>query len=440
MILPIIITILSAAILLYTAFMSVNMIKNSNSRVSWVLISIAFVFMAASQILEMYNYNQTPGSTFYRNIYPWPNLIVSVLLAVGVKQIDNILSVLKKTEWQKRASENRFRVLFNNSSDEIFLADFDGNFIEVNNTALERLGYTREEMMKKNFTDIKTPKYVALVKPNIEKILQYKSFIYESEHVARDGTIISLEMSSRVIDYFGQNAILTIARDITERKEVERRIVTAILQTEERERKRFATDLHDGLAPILSTIKLYADLIRKGNFRKISMDEALQSLEELTDQAIQSSREISNNIMPSMLQDFGLALAVKEFCSYINNTQSLQITVDTDQYQDGVPGIEETILFQAVKELVNNTLKHSEAKHAEIFLEKNEWNVNLLYKDDGKGFVVEQKLEERSGLGLNSIVSKVENIHGRCIIKSEPLQGMRALITLDIKPIHPDNG
>lgn len=433
MLLSTIVTILSICILIYTAFMSVRMINVSRSRISWVLISIAFLFMAGSQVAEMYNYRHTPQSTFYREVFAWTNLIIAILMSIGVRQIDRILRILKKSEAQKRASENRFRVLFNNSSDEIFLADFEGNFIEVNNTALQRLGYTREELMQKNFTDIKTPKYAPLVKPNIQRILQSKSHIYESEHVAKDGTVISLEMSSRVIDYFGRSAILTIARDITERKETERQIVSAILETEERERKRFATDLHDGLAPILSTIKLYADLIRKGNFRKISMDEALQSLEELTDQAIKSSREISNNIMPSLLQDFGLALAIKEFCSYINNTQSLKITVNTDEYQDGIPGIEETILYQAVKELVNNTLRHSQARNAEIFLEKNEWKINLLYKDDGVGFIPEQKLEERSGLGLNSILSKVETIHGRCLLKSAPGEGMSALIILDLK-------
>lgn len=431
MIISTIVAYLSAAILLLNAIMSLNTIKSSRSKLSWILIAIAFVVMAGGQILEIYYYQNNPGNSLYGKIYPYVNLVISLLMAIGVRLIDVILRSLKKSESQKRASENRFRVLFNNSSDEIFLADFEGNFIEVNQTALQRLGYTREELMSKNFSDIKTPQYVPLVKPNIEKILKNKSHVYESEHLSKDGTVISLEMSSRVIDYFGNSAILTIARDITERRELERRIVNAILETEERERKRFATDLHDGLAPILSTIKLYADLIHKGNFRKISMDEALQSLEELTDQAIKSSREISNNIMPSILQDFGLAIAIKEFCTYINNTQSLHIDVDTEQYLEGKAGIEETILFHAVKELVNNTIKHSGADFAEVMLEKVDGQINLLYKDNGEGFAVQEKMEEKSGLGLNSIVNKVNTLKGYCMLRSEPGKGMTALITLD---------
>jgi PAS domain S-box-containing protein len=378
-------------------------------------------------------YLNTPGTNLYRELFPWVNLLVAVLMGIGVWQIGNILKVLKRSESQKRESENRFRTLFNNSSDEIFLADFEGNFIEVNQTAVQRLGYTKEELMQKNFADLKTPKYVHLVKPNIEQILTNKKHVYESEHVAKDGTVIALEMSSRVIDYFGRNAILTIARDITERRETERKIVGAILETEERERKRFATELHDGLAPILSTIKLYADLINKGNFKKISMEEALQSLEELTDQAIKSSREISNNIMPSILNDFGLAVAIRDFCTYINNTHSLNINVDTEHYRDVRPGIEETILYQAVKELVNNTLKHSGAKNAEVFLESLDDQIHLLYKADGMGFDPEKKLQERSGLGLNSIVSKVETIKGKCLIKSAAGEGVSVLINLDKK-------
>ena len=187
--------------------------------------------------------------------------------------------------------------------------------------------------MKKNFKDIKTEKYIPIVDKNIEIIKKQGHHVYETEHRAKDGTVIFLEMSDRVIDYMGSKAILSMARDITERKEIARKIAAAIIKTEERERKRFAADLHDGLAPLLSTIKLYTDLLKKGNFNKISPTETLQSVDELIDKAIVSAREISNNIMPSILLDFGLPAAVKDFCNYINNTNSVKIKLDTSQYK-----------------------------------------------------------------------------------------------------------
>jgi len=286
--------------------------------------------------------------------------------------------------------------------------------------------------MKKNYVDIKTPKYVDLVKKNIDIILKNGQHVYETEHLSKENKIISLEMSSRVIDYFGRKAILSIGRDITERHAIERKIAETIIETEDRERKRFAADLHDGLAPLLSTVKLYTDLLKKGNLKKMSNEEAVQSIDELVDQAIISTKEISNNIMPSILQDFGLTAAIRDFCNYLNNTNSINIDLDMAQYQINKIGIEENILFQAVKELVNNTIKYSLAKNVSVFLESHENQVNLLYKDDGKGFNVEEKLKEKSGFGLNNILNKVQTIKGLCLIKSDEGQGMSVLISIHI--------
>lgn len=303
----------------------------------------------------------------------------------------------------------------------------------MNQEVIKRLGYSREELMKKNFTDIKTPKYIPLVKKNIDIIIQNGHHIYETEHLTKKGSVIFLEMSSRVIDYFGKKAILSLARDITDRKEIERKIAAAIIETEERERQRFAADLHDGLAPLLSTIKLYTDLLKKGNFNKISPAETLQAVDELIDKAIVSTREISNNIMPSILQDFGLPVAIRDFCNYINNTQSVKIMLDTSQYKLSGTRIEETVLFQSIKELVNNSLKHSRAKNIEIYLESHERQVNLFYKDDGIGFDVEDKLQQPTGMGLNNIVNKIKTINGLTLIKSKEGEGMSVLVTVNVK-------
>ncbi len=428
-----IIIILTALVLVIALVAIVRLIAFSRSKRSWILIGIALFLMVGSQLLELYNGYFQNHNFITLSVYIFIVLLVAVFITAGVIQIGTLLKGIKKNEKSRIESEQRFQLLFNNSSDEIFLADFDGNFIEVNQEAVSKLGYSKEELMQKNFADIKTPKYIPLVKKNIEIILKNGQHIYETEHIAKDGSIIFLEMSSRLINYFGRKAILTIARDITERREIERKISGAIIETEERERKRFAADLHDGLAPLLSTIKLYIDLLKKGNFNKISPEEALHSVDELVEKAIVSTREISNNIMPSILQDFGLPVAIKDFCNYINNTQSIKISVDTDQYLLSGPRIEETILFQGIKELVNNTLKHSQAKNIEIFIESNHTQVNMYYHDNGVGFNVEDTLQLSTGHGLNNILNKVKTINGLSLIKSKQGEGMSVLISFHIK-------
>lgn len=427
------IIIATSIVLIVAMVLIIRMLAIAKGKKSWILIGLALLFMTIALLLELYNLYFENNSTTLLAIYFILDFVVAVLLTSGIINMDKLLRKLRKVEKSRLESENRFKLLFDNTGDEIFLADYDGNFIEVNNEAIKKLGYSREELMKKNFADIKTPKYIPFVQKNIEIILKNGQHVYETEHVAKNGNVIFLEMSSRVIDYLGGKAILSIARDRTERKEIERKIAAAIIETEERERKRFAADLHDGVAPLLSTVKLYTDLLKKGNFNKISPAETIQAVDELIDKAIVSTREISNNIMPSILQDFGLPAAVKDFCNYINNTKSIEISLDTSQYKLTGPRIEETVLFQSIKELVNNTLKHSQAQNIEIFLESHDNQVNLYYKDDGIGFDVDKNMLLPTGLGLNNIVNKVKSINGLSLIKSKEGEGMSVLVTLNIK-------
>lgn len=350
-----------------------------------------------------------------------------------LSQLEHSSNKLKSTQKALEQSERHFQTLFHNSSDDIFVIDFSGRFVEVNQVACESLGYSMDDFLKMNVRDIKTEKQLENVDKNILMITKFGQYRYESEHVAKDGKVIPVEMKSRIIDFKGEQMILSIVRDITERKEVEERILTTIIQTEENERKRFAADLHDDLGPILSTVKLYTDLLKKGNFKNISQEEAMKNIEELVDTAITTSREISRNIRPNILQDFGLAAAVNEFCSYINSTKAINIVVNSNSYSISKRGIEETILYQTVKELINNTLKHSNAQNVKVDLKSFENQIILYYRDDGVGFNVNIALKERDGLGLNNIVNKIKSVKGTVDINSEPGNGMFMIASIKLK-------
>ena len=425
--------ILSLIISVFTVFSLLQILKFTKMRRSWMIIGIAVLFLIFAQLVELYNLRYNENNLLLLYFYFIINGVVAIVINLTILRMSKLLKKIRQTELDKAESENRFKLLFDNSGDEIYLEDFNANIIEVNNEATRKLGYSREELLKMNFADLKTEKYVPMVKKNLNKVITTGKHVFETEQLTKEGKTIFLEMSSRVIEYMGKKAILSIARDITERKDIERKIASAIIETEEKERKRFAADLHDDLAPLLSTIKLYVDLLKKGNFNKISPEETIQSIDELIEKAIVSTREISNNIMPSILQDFGLIAAVKDFCSYIINTKSVNISLDTDQYNLAGARIEETVLYQSIKELVHNTLKHSNAQNIEIFLESNDDNINLLYKDNGTGFDVNEKTNNPGGLGLNNIINKVKTINGLTMIKSSPGQGMTMLITLKIK-------
>ena len=344
-----------------------------------------------------------------------------------------LLQKLASTEEALISSEKKFKYLFDYSSDEIFLADLNGNFIEVNQRACESLGYSRDELVKMRFTDIKTPRYRSLVHQNIKTLIERGKFTYESEHLTKTGTLVPVEMKSRIVSYEGRNVIMSVSRNIAERKAMEQKMLSAIIETEEKERKRFAADLHDELGPVLSTLKLYTDLLKRDEFNNISREEVLTNIDELSDIAIKTAKEISARITPNVLHDFGLAAAISEFCKFINETGIIKIKLKTDRYELRTRSLLETVLYQSTKELINNTVKHASAENIIIELKSTESQIVLYYKDDGIGFDYKKQLELSQGLGLNNIVNKVRTIKGSCDFHSDTGEGLIVVITVKLE-------
>ena len=127
----------------------------------------------------------------------------------------------ERAEKALKTSEHKFRALFDSMNDAVFIFDLEGRVLEANPAACERLGYSREELLKMTRMDFVTPEYAAKMPEDIEKVRRKGHAIFESAHVTADKTIIPTELSTRVIEYGGEPAILSIARDITERKRAE---------------------------------------------------------------------------------------------------------------------------------------------------------------------------------------------------------------------------
>ena len=127
----------------------------------------------------------------------------------------------KKAQEVIQESEEKFKTLFNSASDAIFIHDLGGHFLEVNEVACDRLGYNRKELLKMGLEDIDSPKLATMVPARTEELDQRGHIFYETVHMRRDGTIIPIELSSRIIEYNGEPVALSIARDITERKQAE---------------------------------------------------------------------------------------------------------------------------------------------------------------------------------------------------------------------------
>jgi PAS domain S-box-containing protein len=136
----------------------------------------------------------------------------------GIVGINTDITEKKEAEEALRRNEMKFRTIFDSSNDAIFILGPDDHFIEVNLAACERLGYAREDLLALSPVAIDTPEHAARARDRIEQARRMGSALFETEMVARDGRVIPTEISARVIEFEGQPALLSLARDITERR------------------------------------------------------------------------------------------------------------------------------------------------------------------------------------------------------------------------------
>ena len=226
----------------------------------------------------------------------------------------------------------------------------------------------------------------------------------------------------------------------------QRELLEANIETQENVRKQIAKDLHDDVGAKLSAIKLYINQIQLKIKKEQFPVEQAQQAKELTMGTIQSVRGISHNLLPSVLERFGLVEALQDFFDTLNGADALQIDFEHNwQAQPRLAVPKELALFRIVQELTNNTLKHAEAQHIRVHLFVGQQRLRLLYEDDGVGFDMSESPTTdnqlikppkdnptKSGLGLKNIESRVQVLGGQLNFHSEKGKGLQVEIHLNL--------
>ncbi|OFY51281.1 MAG: hypothetical protein A2W85_04595 [Bacteroidetes bacterium GWF2_41_31] len=216
------------------------------------------------------------------------------------------------------------------------------------------------------------------------------------------------------------------------RQESEKHVLSAIINAEENERKRMANELHDGLGPLLSTIKMSLYALAPDEDHEFKKKPIYENAIESVDEAIKSLREISNNLSPQVLEDFGLIVAIRSFISKTVTATNLKIEFVTNLKEPtGISKETSLILYRALCELIHNTIKHANARKIMVSLYKEKEVIKLLFQDDGIGFNYDMPMSrEPLGMGLHTIQSRISSIEGSFQLKSQPGEGV--LVTIEV--------
>ncbi len=263
---------------------------------------------------------------------------------------------------------------------------------------------------------------------SVERIIQL--LVFSGHAVPRYcfadlGVVISICLSIGVM--YARKLFKYIDRLNHQRQLWNRRILTAVLRTEEKARSSFSKELHDGLGPLLSSAKMSLSALARDE-HEASRRELLANTTYVIDEAIRSLREISNNLSPHVLNDFGLARGVQNFIDKSAAMHRVAIRYQTNLRTERFDTDIEVILYRVICELINNSLKHADCRTITLSLTLAGEALLLDYADDGRGFDPQAMID--CGMGLSNISSRVGSLGGTCEIVSKKGAGMHAAVRI----------
>lgn len=306
--------------------------------------------------------------------------------------------------------EERLRHFYEATQDGIFLYKSEKAILV--NKALEKLtGYTEIELLEKKLSDI--------IQNN------NSNDRYESLCKHKTGALFPVEIQENMIIYKNQNINACVIRDITKRKKIEKDLelerkkrISALFDGQEFERKRLARELHDGLGQEMIALKL---LMESTNFEdSINIRKQYTTFKKEIDRLIAAVRQISYDLMPPVLSEFGIETAINQMCRNINDNSNTKILFDCNGKGFRLKDKMIMYLYRIVQEAVTNAIKHAQTDKIEVQLIEQEKSVLLIVEDFGIGFNAKSIT---TGNGLYNMRERVRILGGRLDIISDKNKG-----------------
>lgn len=343
----------------------------------------------------------------------------------------------KKAEEALLVSEEKYKQMFYQNFFPSFIYDpVSLKLLEVNDAAIKKYGYNREEFLTLPLKDIRPPEDIPKLLKTIGKPNgQHKLW----RHKKKNGDIIIAEVTFFPINYLGKVASQAQIHDVTEEVKLQNKlkeqqnaeqkhITAAVLKALESDRAHLGAELHDNINQILATAMLYLE------HAKTFIDEREELITKCLDVitlAIIEIRKLSRTLIVSDINEIGLKKAINEMIANIVLVKKMEISLHMKDFPE--KKIDENVkiaIFRIIQEQLTNILKHAHASSVSIDLKKEEKQITLEISDNGIGF---DKTLQRKGVGITNINSRVSLYDGDVKIDSAPGKGCRLKVTLQIK-------
>ena len=363
---------------------------------------------------------------------------IEMLTAVGNQigvAIENARLYEKEREvvQQLRASEERYRELFESAYDAIWLHDMSDNIIVANEACVGLTGYSLKELLKLKADRLFPADSLKSVKEAEEQLLKGKTSgsISEVKLIKKDGSEAFIQLATSLLMTEGQpTAIQHIARDVTEEKRMQENLrfyLEQVTRAQEEERKRIARELHDDTIQALVVLsRQLDDMVYSGKGLSDENKVLLENLRQQTNNIMDGVRRLTQDLRPATLDRLGLLPALEWLASDIGEHSGITVEVKVLGTERRLPVEVELVLFRITQEALRNVWRHAQATKAQVTIEFGDKKTRITVQDNGKGFDLPGMMGDlvKAGrLGLAGMQERAQLLGGSAKVESQPGKG-----------------
>ena len=348
----------------------------------------------------------------------------------------------RKVAEQLRASEERYRQLFESANDAIWVHDMDGNIISANDAASRLTGYGVEELSNTNVRSFLSEEGLRVAREIRTKLLNAEPVAqpYEQKLTTKQGAEAVLKLATNVVRVDGKPVgFQHIARDISQEKRMQdnlRFYLGQVTKAQEEERTRIARELHDDTIQELVVLSRQLDDIASSD-KGLSEDKRvlLERLWQQTNNIMEGVRRLSQDLRPPTLDRLGLLPALEWLVSAVEKHSGMTVEAKVHGAERRLPVEVEMLLFRITQEALRNVERHSQATNVEVILEFDEGKTKITVKDNGNGFdppEIMSDLVKDGRLGLAGMQERIQLLSGSLKIESKLGKGTTVTIEAPI--------
>jgi two-component system sensor histidine kinase DegS len=351
-----------------------------------------------------------------------------------------LIARLEESERSMNVSEQKYRYLFENASDAIWVQDVNGLIVDANRAFEKMTGFTVRELKGVPLTRFLSPESLALAREVRDRLAKGEDFEqpYEQQFSIKDGSVKAVKMSTNPIVAGGRiTGFEHVARDVTQEKQQQENVqayIQQITRIQEEERKRIARDLHDEVSPeILVLIQKLDALAAVKGLKTADLKGDIAGLRGQAVDALESLRRCAQGLRPRIIDDLGLEAALEWLAEDLEKGLNIDARVEVTGIDRALSPETQIVLFRIAQEAANNIRKHAGATRVTIRVAGGDDRITMTVTDDGRGFEVPPRAEDmvRDGrLGLMGMYERARLLNGSLEIKSAPGKGTEVVVKL----------